>query len=460
MGKLTWISILFVLITFTACKNVTAEIILSESDSIQSFTSSYFPKDTLHAVTQYGATSYFLYQDEKMGYDYELAQALAKYFGLVLDVKVAKSDREMTEILRLGRADIAIFNTAKTKELKEEFTFVFPQEETYPVLVQLVNRDAISDLTDLAGKEVWVVDGSPQHKRLKALNDEIGGGIEIKIAGDSLTVDELMIKVAHKEIPFTVAYRRNALLQKIFFYHLDSRIPIGVIQQNGWLLRKTNTALADSVNKWLSDETTKQFEKRINPIYWEKNPYFAFKKVHIPKGAISPYDELFKEAAKRIDWDWKLLAAVAYAESGFDSTVVSWAGARGVMQLMPGTALGFGVDTFDIVNPAKNIFAGTEYIKSLDMIYQKIEDNEERTKFILASYNSGPAHILDAMALAEKYGKDKYIWFENVEYYLEKLDEPEFYNDSVVKYGSFGGTETLRYVPYVLDTYERYLMKP
>lgn len=93
------------------------------------------------------------------------------------------------------------------------------------------------------------------------------------------------------------------------------------------------------------------------------------------------------------------------------------------------------------------------------MIYQKIEDTEERTKFILASYNSGPAHIIDAMALAEKYGKDKYIWFDNVEFYLEKLDEPEFYNDSVVKYGSFRGTETLRYVPFVLETYSRYMSR-
>ena len=129
------------------------------------------------------------------------------------------------------------------------------------------------------------------------------------------------------------------------------------------------------------------------------------------------------------------------------------------MQLMPETALDFGVDSFDIENPGKNIAAGTEYIKSLNMIYRKIEDKEERIKFILASYNSGPAPILDAMALTEKYGKNPHIWFGNTEFFLEKLDEPTFYNDSVVKYGSFSGTETLRYVPYVLDTYARYLEK-
>lgn len=459
MDKTAWIFSLWLLMIFTSCNNEATDDLHVETDTIPSFTYSYFPKDTLRAVTQYGATSYFLYQDEKMGYDYELAISLAKFYDLEFDVTVAKNDREMAEILRSGKVDVAIFNTAKTKRLKKDFNFVFPQEETYPVLIQLVNRNAISNLTELTGKEVWVIDGSLLHKRLKALNDEIGGGIQIKLAADSLTVDELMLKVAHKEIPFTVAYRRNALLQKMFFYHLDSRIPIGVTQENGWLVRKSNSALTDSINKWLEAESTKRIKRRLYPIYWAKNPYFAFKKVTIPKGAISPFDELFKEAAKRIDWDWKLLAAVAYVESGFDSTAVSWAGARGVMQLMPSTALRFGVDTFDIVNPEKSIFAGVEYIKSLNMIYRKIEDREERIKFILASYNSGPAHIIDAMALAEKYGKDKHIWFDNVEFYLEKLNEPEFYNDSVVKYGSFRANETLRYVPYVLETYGRYMMR-
>mgnify|MGYP003737859135 CR=1 FL=1 len=91
------------------------------------------------------------------------------------------------------------------------------------------------------------------------------------------------------------------------------------------------------------------------------------------------------------------------------------------------------------------------------MIYRKIEDKDERIKFILASYNSGPAHILDAMALAEKYGKNPHIWFDNAEYYLAKKNEPEFYKDPVVKYGIFRAKETLRYVPNVLNTYEKFL---
>lgn len=436
------------------CTNHAAEL-----KKIPGVQSKPLSNDTLRVVTQYDATSYFEYNGESMGYDYELALALAKHLNLPLKLKVVNTDEEIIYMLRHGLAHISIFNSVETKDLKREFNFVFPHDASYIVLVQLVKRDAISDITELAGKEVWVKKNSIYHNRLLALNNEIGGGIIFRFAPDTISTDELMLQVANKTIPFTLSFRNKALLQKRFSRQLDCRIPIGFNQLNGWLIPKSNQALTDSILRWGKLESTKRLQARLYNIYWINNPYFAFRKVPIPKGAISPYDELFKLHAGRIDWDWRLLAAVAYAESGFDSTAVSWAGARGIMQLMPGTALGYGVDSFDIENPAKNIAAGTEYIKYLDMLYQKIEDKEERIKFILASYNAGPARVLDAMALTQRYGKDPFIWFENIEFFLEKLDEAEFYRDSVVKYGSFGGTETLRYVPYVLDTYSRFLEK-
>ena len=416
-------------------------------------------KDTLRVVTQYDATSYFEYNGDPMGYDYELALALAEHLNLPLSVYVVNSDDEITDLLRRGMADISIFNSVETTDLKQEFNFVFPQEESYMVLVQLVKRDAITDVNGLADKQVWVKKNSIYHKRLRTLNNETGGKIIIRFAPDSVSTDDLMLQVANGLIPFTLSFRHKALLQKRFSRQLDIRVPVGFNQRNGWLIPKSNKALTDTILSWGKLESTKKLQARLQNIYWLNNPYFAFKKVPFPKGAISPYDELFKQNAARIDWDWRLLAAVGYAESGFDSTAVSWAGARGVMQLMPGTALIYGVDSFDIENPAKNIAAGTEYIKYLDQLYQEIEDKEERIKFILASYNAGPARVLDAMALTKRYGKNPHIWFENTEFFLEKLDEVEFYRDSVVKYGSFGGTETLRYVPYVLDTYTRFVEK-
>jgi membrane-bound lytic murein transglycosylase F len=129
------------------------------------------------------------------------------------------------------------------------------------------------------------------------------------------------------------------------------------------------------------------------------------------------------------------------------------------MQLMPHTAANFGLDKDTKFNPEMNIEAGVQYIKSLNLVFRQVENNEERIKFILAAYNSGPAHILDAMALARKYGKNPQLWFNQTEYFLLKKSEPEFYNDPVVKYGYFRGKETVKYVKNTLNTYEKYMKR-
>ena len=58
----------------------------------------------------------------------------------------------------------------------------------------------------------------------------------------------------------------------------------------------------------------------------------------LKEGKISHYDDLFRKYSKEIGWDWRMLASLAYTESNFDTTAVSWAGAKGLMQLMPATA--------------------------------------------------------------------------------------------------------------------------
>lgn len=444
--------LLFFLLSVAGCKKSPHSVsFLSVADKM--------PKDTLRVVTQYGATSYFDYNGETMGYDYEMVNHFARYLNLPVKITVARNDSEMCEMLREGKADMAAYNTFETKELKREFNFVFPQQESYLVVVQHINTRSVSDPVSLIGKEVWVKANTIHHWRLQALNDELGGGIIIKLAADSLSTDDLMQQVSDGKITFTIAYRHKALLQKTYDESLDIRVPVGFTQQNGWLIRKNSHVLADSVSSWLKRDATNLFMDHLYTKYWEKNPYFSHKRLRLAKGSISPYDQYFKKYASRIGWDWRLLAAVAYAESEFDNNAVSYAGARGIMQLMPSTAREFGLDDKTFSNPESNIIAGVEYIKSLNMIYRKIEDKDERIKFILASYNSGPAHIMDAMALAEKYGKSRHVWFDHVEYYLSQKNKPEFYQDPVCKYGKFGPKETLRYVPFVLDTYARYLRK-
>jgi membrane-bound lytic murein transglycosylase F len=415
--------------------------------------------DTLRIATMYGSTSYFLFRDELMGFDYEMAKNLANHLHTNLKISIAKNENEMYQWLSERKVDIACYNVIETKELKNRFSFVLPQPTSYQVLVQNLGTNSVSDVTELEGKSVYVKEKSIFHQRLKALNDEIGGTINIVIAPDSLSDDDLIDMVAENKIPYTLAHHNIALLHKGYYRGLDCRMPVGFSQQNGWLVRKESKNLKNAIDNWCFEENTKQLQSELFAKYWEKSPFFALRRVTIPKGAISPFDHLFRKYASIIDWDWRLLASVSFHESHFDSQEVSWAGARGLMQLMPRTASNFGLDRHTILDPAMNIEAGVQYIKSLNMSFRQVENRDERIKFILAAYNSGPAHILDAMALARKYGKNPHIWFNNVEYFLLKKSQPEFYNDPVVKYGYFGGKETTKYVKNTIETYEKYIRK-
>ncbi len=448
--------LLFILVVFNSCKL---------DKSTQDQTTSNFDlsgiqkRDTLIVGTLYGATSYFIYREEILGFDYEMVQNLAKTLNVELKIVEVKTEEELAILLREHKIDLAAYNTVETNELKKHFQFVFAQEYKYQVLIQNLSVNSLTDVLELKEKEVYVKPNTIFERRLKALNAEIGGTINIKLAPDSVSSDELIEMVAAKKIKYTTAYYNTALLYKSYYKKLDVHMPIGFNQRNGWMIRKENVELQKAIENWEKKDYTEILQANLTHKYWNRSIYFAQKKVRIPKGAISPYDKLFKKYAKEINWDWQLLAAVAFHESRFDSSQVSWAGAAGLMQLMPRTAANFGLNRQNIFNPEKNIEAGVQYIKSLNLSFRRIENRDERIKFILAGYNSGPAHIFDAMALAKKHGKNPQIWFENVEYYLKKKSDPEFYNDPVVKFGKFRSKETVSYVINTLETYEKYLRK-
>jgi membrane-bound lytic murein transglycosylase F len=176
-----------------------------------------------------------------------------------------------------------------------------------------------------------------------------------------------------------------------------------------------------------------------------------------PHVEISPYDQKFREAADTLGWDWKFLAAIAFTESRFDSTAVSNAGACGVMQVMPATLRGMGVPDSLHLETHSNIMAATTLLSNLDHLYRRIPDFEERSNFILASYNAGSGHIGDAMNLAQKYGRPRYVWHENVDSFLILKSQPEYYTDSVCLNGSFNDwRQTLSFVKKVKRNWKRF----
>lgn len=173
---------------------------------------------------------------------------------------------------------------------------------------------------------------------------------------------------------------------------------------------------------------------------------------------ISPYDDIFREAADTLDgWDWKLLAAIAFIESRFDSTAQSGVGAKGVMQVMPRTLRQLGIPDSLHMHPRSNIMAATGLLRNLNHIFRRIKDFDERMNFILASYNSGVGHVNDAMRLAQKYGRNRYKWENNVDTFLILKNQPEYYNDSVCKNGQFKDwKQTLQFIKKVKNRWRIY----
>lgn len=172
-------------------------------------------------------------------------------------------------------------------------------------------------------------------------------------------------------------------------------------------------------------------------------------------GVISKYDAQFQQHARRIRWDWRLLAAQCYQESTFDSQARSWAGACGLMQIMPSTANHLGLAHSDLFDADKNIAAAVKFIEELDGHFRDIPNRTERIKFVLAAYNGGSYHVRDAMALTRKHGRDPHLW-NDVSQYILALSQPQYYNDPVVKNGYMRGTETEDYVRRIISRWNGY----
>ena len=172
-------------------------------------------------------------------------------------------------------------------------------------------------------------------------------------------------------------------------------------------------------------------------------------------GVISHYDGFFQRYASTLRWDWRLLAAQCYQESTFDPKARSWAGACGLMQIMPGTADHLGLSRANIYDPEQNIAAAVRYLAELERNFSDIREHSERTKFVLAAYNGGHFHIRDAMALARKNGRNANSWRE-VESFVLGLSQPQYYNDPVVKNGYMRGSETVDYVRKIHERWNGY----
>lgn len=416
--------------------------------------------DTLRVGTLYSPTSFFIYRGDSLGIDYDMARQLADDLRRPMTLSVARSLPQLISMLDSGKIDLIAYPVPITAEYDDDVTPCGFRNINCQVLVQRVppgDEPGIKDVTDLPGKDVYVLKDSKYDFRLQNLNDELGGGIRIhRLPPDSIAPEDLIDMVADGKIPLAVLNADLARLHGSYHANINTEVALSLDQREAWAVARGRSCLADSINAWAERAEPSDARADLLKRYYQLDKldgHLTYGKIDFSDGTLSPkYDDIFRRYAPSINWDWRMLAAQAYTESRFNPRARSFAGARGLMQIMPRTGRSYGLRNAN--DPEQSVRAAVSYLDDLDRMFaSRVPDPDERKKFILASYNAGQGHIFDAIRLAEKIGLDPQKWDGNVEKTVLMLANPQHYNDNVVKYGYLRGRETFNYVKRILTLY-------
>lgn len=424
----------------------------------------------LRAIMIYSSTTYFLYRGEAMGYEYELLKRLAGDLGLELEIVLANNIDEVFDLLNKGEGDIIAYGLTITEARKELIHFTDYLYKTHQALIQRkpanwrkmrldnIDRKLVRDVNDLIGDTVHVHRRSSYYERLLNLQKEVGGKIHIDTITGDYNIEDVIKFVADGKIDYTLADYNLASINATYYPILDVETPISFSQRIAWGIRSNSPELEEAVNRWIAGLRSngtysfiykkyyshkKTQKRRIESEFYSKN-----------SGQISEYDDLIKQAADSLNWDWRLLASQVYQESRFDPKSNSWAGATGLMQIMPGTAAELGVTK--PYDPEQNIMAAMRYLRSLYNKFPGISDSIQRLKFTMASYNCGYGHVLDAQRLAAKAGLDSLQFDKSTADWLRKMGQYKVYSDPIVRYGPVRGEEPFKYVRDIFLRYDHY----
>lgn len=321
-----------------------------------------------------------------------------------------------------------------------------------------LQKKLIHDPIQLIDDTVSIRRNSAYHERLLSLSNEIGGTIVIDTLDSQLATDEIINMVVDGKIKYTIADENLAKINASYSPILKIDVPISFSQRIAWVTRKKSPKFRAVVNTWI------KAQKKTTSYHVIYNKYFKNKRsfqrriksdyYSLTNNQISEYDHLIKKYSEKIGWDWRLLASQVYQESRFDPIANSWAGAKGLMQVMPATANELNIK--DLSNPEESIRGGTDYLHQMYKRFAHITDTENRIKFAMAAYNCGYGHVKDAQSLAEENGLDSTIWSGHVDKMLLALSFPKNYNKSIVKYGYVRGSEPVNYIQQIFERYDHY----
>ena len=411
----------------------------------------------LRVITRNNAATFFLWRGEQMGFEYELLREFAKRHRLHVEVVIAPQHASLFEMLERGAGDIAAASLPTDVPPRVPgVVMTRPFNYVYDYLVARRDDDTILGFEDLAGRAVTVRRSSAHWRTLARFRDA-GLKLDIDAAPEDAETETLIAAVGEGRLDLTVApshvfdlelgYRTD--VRKAF----TLRGPVAL----GWAVRGKNTELLAALNEFLAKEYRGLFFNVVYQKYFE-NPvrmrrHREDRVDHDSADGLSPYDAMIQREAATHGFEWPLIVAQMYQESGFNPKARSPAGAIGLMQILPRTAKEFGVK--NLRDPEQAIRAGVAYLAWLHSRFEPELTVKDRIWFALAAYNAGFGHVRDARQLADQLGLDPNRWFDHVEKAMRLLSKRAYYRKT--EYGYVRGYEVIKYVREIRERYRSYL---
>ncbi len=409
----------------------------------------------LRVLTRYAPTSYYIQEDQLAGIEYEMAKRFAESLNVKLKIIVPDNLGTMLDQIANGEADIAAAGLTVTSErqLKVEFGPTYQQ-----VTQQLVYRQGtkrIKSISQIEPGQLEVVADSSHVEQLQSLKEDFP---ELDwTENKELDSSGLLELVDRQLIDYTIADSNEVAANQALFPELRVAFNLTEPQDLAWALprseeRSLHAAMVTFFSKLKgSGELDKLMEAHYGHIrqfdQLDAQKLHRRLQTHLPQ-----YLPMFKQAATEFNFDWKLLAAVAYQESHWDKDAVSPTGVRGLMMLTTNTAKLMKVA--DRKDPFQSIQGGAAYLADLRSRLNEDILEPDRTWMALAAYNVGLGHLLDARKLTARGGKNPDLW-QDVREFLPLLSKRQWFE--TVKHGHARGGEPVRYVRNIRRYYDTLL---
>ncbi len=402
----------------------------------------------LRVLTSRNAFDYFIHQGKRGGYQFEMVRAFTKF----LNRKYARGsgelpiqfelmpvhDDELIPLLEAGAADLIAARMTITPSRAEQVAFTRAYRSVDERLVTHDGTPAITGPGDLSGQTVAVRRRSSYHASLLALNEKLVAEgrppVEIELVDGALETERILELVAARRYPYTVADSMVAELA------VEVSPPLRLVEhvtlrekgQLAWATLPGANDLLAEMNLFLA-----RYEQGTLLGNLALQSYFAAESKwsgRFDAGAgepLSDYDDVIKSHAEAYEFDWRLVAAMAFQESRFDPNARNRSGAVGLMQIKPSTAREPFIGIPDVIgakHASNNVEAGLKYLRWIKQRYFDSEPElreRDRLRMALAAYNAGPRTIARARGRARMLGYDPDRWFRNVELALLDMRKSE-----------------------------------